>query len=53
VIAHCNGGNPLADGLYNAAALVAQDGRKHAFGVFAAERERVGVTDAASDDLDA
>ena len=45
-------GNPLANRLHNAAALVTQNRGKHALGVFAAERKRVGVTNAASDDFD-
>ena len=52
MIAHRDRGNPLADRFYNATALVAQNGGKHALGVFAAERKRVGVTNAASDDFD-
>ena len=53
MIIHRDRGNPFADGLHNATALVAKNGGKHAFGVFATERKRVGMTDPARKDFDA
>jgi hypothetical protein len=50
VIAHLDAGDALADGLDDAAALMAQDAGEDPFRIFAGQGEGIGVADAGSDD---
>jgi len=49
VVTDRNGSDARANFFDDGTALVPQDGGKNAFGIFARERERIGVADASRD----